>query len=176
MGFVLGLGLKALGFGKMLLGWIWDTICGIFKFAVEKPFQFLTIVLALGLVIAGCFAFNTKKELVATQGIVNEKVTFIKSQDKILKEYVKALEVEKTNHVKDIKKSNVAVSNIKQAADRALANAKAEGIKAGAKKQQYLDLANKYSTPNSSQVSDAQRIKNEEETNRAFIKDWRKAK
>lgn len=174
-GIVLGILLKGLGFGKMLLGWVWDAIKGIFKFAVERPFQFLTIAFAAALFVGGWYAINTTHKLSETQQIVDEKVKFIKQQDIRLNEYVVALDTEKQNHVKDIKKSNSAVDSIKKAADAALARAKAAGAQALKDKVKYDNLATSYGRANKSTGKPEDRIKREEATQDSFIKDWRKA-
>lgn len=175
MGVSLGIALKLLGFGKVLLGWFWDAVKGIFKFAVEKPFQFLTIALAFALLITGWYAYGTNQKLVATQKVVDEKVKFIKGQDKTIKEYVKALDVEKKNHVTDINRSNNAVASIKRTADQALARAQAAGQKALRDKTTFDQMAQDYGRANDSHKTPAERIKREQETNDSFIKDWRKA-
>ena len=84
LGIALEFLLKGLGFGKMVLGFLWDIIKGICGFAVEKPFQFLTIVLSLALVYAGWYGANTTRELTQTKKIVDEKVQFIEKQGKTL--------------------------------------------------------------------------------------------
>lgn len=173
-GIALGILLKGLGFGKLLLGWIWDTIKGIFKFAVEKPFQFLTIVLSIALIFAAWYGLSTKKVLTDTQKIVDEKVLFIKGQDKILKEYVKALDVEKKNHVASITRSNDAVTRMKKTADDALARAKKAGIEAKKDQHKYDTLAQNYGRVNPSTGKPEERIKREEATNDSFIKEWKK--
>lgn len=174
-GIALGILLKALGFGKLLLGWAWDAFKGICKFAIEKPFQFLTILLSLVLVWAGWYTIQTKQQLVETQKVVDEKVKYIKGQDIRLKEYVVALKTEKTNHVNDIKKSNTAVDSIKKAADAAYARAQAAGQKALKDKVKYDDLGRDYGRANISTGKPEERIKREEATNDSFIKEWRKA-
>lgn len=175
MGFALGILLKGLDFGKMLLGWIWDTLKGIFKFAVEKPFQFLTIILSLALIYAAWYGINTKRELIDTNKVVDEKVEFIKGQDIKIKEYVKALDVEKKNHVTSIKRSNDAVADMKRAADNALARANAAGQKALKDKAQFDQMGVDYGRVNDSRATPEQRIKREQETNDSFIKAWRDA-
>jgi len=172
---LLGLGLKLLGFGQTILSLIWDAIKGICKFAVKKPFQFFTIAFALGLMWAGWYGFQTKQELVKTQQVVQEKVEFIKGQDKTIKEYVGALDTEKKNHVSDIKKSNEAIDNLKKVADEALARAQAAGVKAQKAKAKYDQMAQDYGRANPSTGDPADRIKREEQTNDAFFKNWRKA-
>lgn len=174
-GIALGILLKGLGFGKILLGWFWDAVKGTFKFAIEKPFQFLTIILSIALIGAAWYGINTKKQLVHTQSIVDEKVLFIKGQDVRLKEYVTALDVEKKNHVNDIKKSNTAVDSIKKTADAALAKAQAAGREALKDKRKFDQLGVDYGRANDSKKSPAERIAREQDTNDSFIKDWKKA-
>jgi Skp family chaperone for outer membrane proteins len=176
MGIALSILLKGLGFGKMLLGFAWDVIKGIFKFAVAKPFQFLTIVLSLALIYAGWYAYGTNQELVETRKIVEEKILFIKGQDKILKEYVQALDTEKKNHQTSIKRSNEAVADLKKAADRALANAQAAGRRAEKDKAKFEQLGRDYGRANDHTKPAQERIDREQATNDEFIKDWRKAK
>jgi hypothetical protein len=175
VGIALSILLKGLDFGKVLLGWIWDIVKGIFKFAFEKPFQFLTIVLSLALLIAGWYGISTTRELSESQKIVEEKVTFIKGQDIKIKEYVKALDVEKKNHVASIDRSNKAVSNLKKAADEALARANAAGRQAIKDKAQFDQLGRDYGRANNSKAAPAERIKREEATNDSFITEWKKA-
>lgn len=172
----LGIGLKLLGFGKVILGFLGDAIASIFKFALEKPFQFLTISLSIALVCAGWYGFQTKQELTETQTVVKEKVQFIEKQGVTIKEYVKALDTEKKNHVNDIKKSNIAVESLKKAADEALARAQAAGREIEKDKVKYQALATKYSQANSSAGTADDRIKREEQTTDSFLNDWRKAK
>lgn len=167
--------LKGFGFGKMLLGWVWDIIKGIASFAMAKPFQFLTIALSLALIGAAWYGFNTKKQLVETQQIVEEKVLFIKGQDRVLKQYVTALKVEKQNHVASVNRSNEAVARLKRVADDALAKAKAAGQAAKRDQQRYNDLAEQFGRANSSQGTPEERIEREEQTNDAFIGEWKKA-
>lgn len=174
MGFM-AIGLKLLGFGKVLLGFVLDMLKGIFKFASEKPFQFLTIALAAALLITGWFAYGTSQKLTATQKIVDEKVLFIKGQDKTIKEYVKALDTEKQNHVTDIKRSNDAVANIKKTADAALARAQAAGQQALRDKAKFDQMGTVYGRTNPSTGKPQDRIKREEATNDSFIKEWKKA-
>lgn len=173
-GIALGILLKGLGFGKLLLGWIWDAIKGIVAFAVAKPFQFLTIVLSIALMIAAWYGINTSNKLVETQRIVDEKVLFIKGQDKILKEYVKALDTEKKNHVASITRSNDAVSKLKRTADDALARAQAAGRAAKKDQQKYDALAQDFGRANPSTGRPEERISREQATNDAFIKEWKK--
>lgn len=176
MSIIISILLKGLGLGKVLLGWIWDTVKGICKFAVAKPFQFLTIVLSMALIWAGWYGVNTNQELTDTRKIVDEKVLFIKGQDKTIKEYVQALDTEKKNHVASIEKSNSAVASLKRAADKALADAQAAARKAAQDKVKFDKLATDYGRANDSSKPAAERIKREELTNDEFIKDWRKAK
>lgn len=176
MGVIAGIGLKLLSFGKLLLEFILEILKSIFKFALAKPFQFLTIVLSLTLLWAGWYTIQTRAELIQTRHIVDEKVTFIKGQDKVIKEYVTALDTEKKNHVASIKRSNQAVENLKKTADAALARAQAAGIKAAAEKTKYDRLGESYGRTNPSTGKPADRIKREEATNDSFIEEWKKAK
>lgn len=176
MGVLFGLGLKLLGFGKLILGFILEILKVIFKFALEKPFQFLTIVLSLALLWAGWYSYRTNAELVRTQKVVEEKVTFIKGQNKTIKEYVKALDTEKKNHVASVKRSNDAVASLKRTADQALARAQAAGQHALKDKAQYDQMGVIYGRTNPSTGKAEDRIKREEATNDSFIKEWRKAK
>lgn len=176
MGLILGLGSSLLGYGKVLLSWLLDMIKVIFQFALNKPFQFLTIVLAAMLLWAGWYAVDTKQQLVETQKIVEDKVTYIKGQDKVLKEYVKSLEIEKTNHVRDITRSNSAVANIKKTADAALARAQAAGQAARKDQAKFDKMGADYGRSNVSTGKPEERIKREEATNDSFIKEWRKIK
>lgn len=175
VGIALGILLKGLGFGKMLLGWLWDVVKGVCKFAVDKPFQFLVIILSVALVWAGWYAYGTKTELAETKKIVDEKVLFIKGQDKVLKEYVTALSTEKKNHVTDIKRGNEAVNSLKKTADAALAKAQAAGREALKEKAQFDKMGVDYGRANNSKAPAAERIVREQETNDSFIKDWKKA-
>lgn len=171
----LGILLKILGFGKILLGFAWDAIKGIFKFASEKPFQFLTIALAAALLITGWFAYGTSQKLTATQKIVDEKVLFIEGQNKTIKEYVKALDVEKKNHVSDIRRGNDAVASIKKSADAALARAQEAAREALKDKAKFDKLGSDYGRSNPSTGKPQDRIKREEATNDSFIKEWKKS-
>ena len=173
-GIALSILLKGLGFGKLLLGWIWDAIKGICSFAIAKPFQFLTIVLSIALIIAAWYGINTNKKLIETQRIVDEKVLFIEGQDKVLKEYVKALDTEKKNHVASIARNNDAVSRLKRTADDALARAQAAGQAARKDQQRYDTLAEDFGRVNPSTGRPEERIAREEATNDAFIKEWKK--
>lgn len=175
LGIALEFLLKGLGFGKMVLGILWDIIKGIFGFAVEKPFQFLTIVLSLALVYAGWYGANTTRELTQTKKIVDEKVQFIEKQGKTITEYTTALDKEKKNHVADIKKSNNAVDSLKKAADQA--KARAEAAAQAVKKDQvkFDKLAGDYGRYNPSTGKPQDRIKREEATNDSFIKAWKEA-
>jgi tRNA (Thr-GGU) A37 N-methylase len=175
LGLALSFLLKGFGFGKMLLGWVWDFIKGVASFAMAKPFQFLTIVLSLALIGAAWYGFNTKKELVETQQIVEEKVLFIKGQDRVLKEYVTALKVEKQNHVASINRSNEAVARLKRVADNALARAQAAGVAAKKDQQRYNELAEQFGRINPSSGAPEERIEREERTNDEFIGEWKKA-
>lgn len=173
-GLLLGILFKGLGFGKLILTWVWDIIKGIASFAIAKPFQFLTIALSLALIFAAWYGLSTKKELVATQAIVEEKVLFIQGQDKILKEYVTALKVEKQNHVASITRSNEAVAKLKKVADEALAKAQAAGRAAKKDQQRYQELAEEFGRSNPSTGLPEDRIAREEQTNDAFINEWKK--
>lgn len=172
---LLGFGLKLLGFGQLVLGFILDIVKAIFQFALAKPFQFLTILLSLTLLWAGWYGYNVKQDLVATQKVVEEKVTFIKGQDKTIKEYVKALDTEKQNHVVDIKRSNDAVASIKRSADAALARAQKAGQEAKREQVKYDKLGSDYGRTNPSSGKPQDRIKREEATNDSFIKAWKEA-
>ena len=174
-GIALGILLKCLGFGKMLMGWFWDAVKGICRFATNKPFQFLVIVLSMALCYAGWYAASQHKQLDDTRKIVDEKVLFIKGQDKILKEYIQDLNIEKKNHVSDIRKSNDAVAGIKHAADAALARAQAAGRQALKDKVKFDNLATVYGRSNVSTGTADERIKREQATNDSFIKEWKKA-
>lgn len=176
MAFGLGLLFKLLGWGKMLLGLIRDIIKGIIKFAIEKPFQFLTVALFIALLFTIWWANGIHKDLVETRKIIETKTKFIKEQNIVLKQYVKTLEVEKKNHVADIQASNKAVANLKKTADDALARTQAEAKKVAVKQAQYRDLAVKYATSNPSDGTAEVRIKREEQTTDQFIDDWKKAK
>jgi len=175
MGVLLGLGLKLLGFGKVLLGFVLEVVKAIFRFALAKPFQFLTIILSLTLLWAGWYSYQTQQELVKTQKIVEQKVTFIKGQDVKIKEYVKALDTEKQNHVSDIKRSNDAVASLKKAGDAALARAQAAGRAAAKDQVKYDQMGQVYGRTNSSTGKPEDRIKREEATNDSFIGEWKKA-
>lgn len=174
MGAILGFGLNLLGYGKLLLGFFLDIVKAIFKFALEKPLQFLAILLSLALLWAGWYAYQTKTALTATQKIVEEKVTYIKGQDIRMKEYVKALDTEKKNHVNDIKRGNEAVASVKKSADAALARAQKAGVEAKKEQVKFDKLASDYGRSNPSSGKAADRIKREEATNDSFIKEWKK--
>jgi len=174
MGFLLGIGSSILGFGKLLFGWILNILLAIFKFALAKPFQFMTILLALTLLWVGWYCVQTKQELVESQKIVEEKVTFIKGQDQVLKQYVAALNVEKTNHVNDIKRGNDAVASVKRTADAALARAQAAGREAKKDQVKFDQLGADYGRVNPSTGKPEVRIKREEATNDSFITEWKK--
>jgi hypothetical protein len=175
MGLFLGIALKALGFGKLLLTLLFEFIKGIVKFAVKYPFQFLTLFLSAVLVFLGWYAVATHNELEQVRIVVKNKETFIKEQGETLKVYVKALEKEKVLHHKTIETNNKAVANLKKVADKAQANARKEAAKVEAKRQEYLTLAAKYKAANPSTGTPQERINREEETTDQFIKDWRKA-
>lgn len=173
MGFLLG----ALGFGKAILEAIFAFLKGIAEFAGKYPFQFLTIVFALGLMGTGWWGFNQKQALIATQKIVEEKVAFITGQNKVITQYVTALKVEKANHVADIKKQNDSILSIKQAADKLQQKAQAAAAQHAKDKAKYDDLATKYDKANTVIKDNPQlRIDNEEKTNNQFFKDWKAAK
>lgn len=174
MGAISGYGLLLLGYGKLLLGYIFDFVKAIFKFATEKPLQFLAIALSLALLWAGWYGYQTKTQLTATQKIVEEKVTFIKGQDIRMKEYVKALDTEKKNHVNDIKRGNNAVADLKKTADAALARAQKAGAEAKKEQVKFDKLGSDYGRSNPSTGKAADRIKREEATNDSFIKEWKK--
>jgi hypothetical protein len=176
MSLLIGILLKGLGFGKILLGWAWEAIKGIVSFAVEKPFQFLTVALSAALVIAGWYGLNKNEELEKTKTIVNEKVEFIKGQDKILTEYKETVKVQKETLIKTVTSHNNEVSRMKKTADAALARAKAAGLQAERKAQTYKSLAEKYKTAGDSDLPDNVRIIREQDTTDNFIADWRKAK
>jgi hypothetical protein len=169
------LGLKLLGFGKTLLGWLLGLLKGILDFAFKKPFQFLTIALALALLWCGWYGVSTKRELVETQKVVEEKTKYIKGQQVTITQYVKALDVEKKNHIRDIRKSNDAVDGLRKAADKALAKAQAAGREALKDKRKFDQLGDDYGRANPSTGTAEQRILREQATNDSFIKDWRKA-
>jgi hypothetical protein len=171
---ILGILLKGLGFTKLIFEWIWQTISGIIKFAIAKPLQFLVIILSMALVWSGWYAYGTKRDLAATQAVVEEKVSFIKGQDIRLKEYVKALDVEKKNHVESIQKTNQAVASLKKTADAALARAQAAGRAAKKDQAKYDQLGKDYGRVNTSSGTAEQRIQREQETNDSFIEEWKK--
>lgn len=175
MGIVLGILLKGLGFGKSILGWAWDAIKGIFKFAVEKPLQFLTIALSVALVFAGWYGFSKNEELVQTKIIIQQKTEFIKGQTKILTEYQQTVKIQKQTLIKTVNSHNSEVARIKKTADAALARAKAAGIAAERKAQRYQDMANKYKIIGDSSLPDKERIELEQKMTDEFIEDWRKA-
>ena len=173
-GIAMGILLKGLGFGKLVLGLLWNVLKGILEFAAAKPFQFLTIILSIALIWAGWYGVSTKQELVRTQKIVDEKVEFIEKQDKSLKDYTEKLETEKKNHVADIKKSNKAVDSLKKAADQAYARAQVAAQEAKKDQSKYDKLGSDYGRTNPSTGKPQDRIKREEATNDSFIKEWKK--
>ncbi len=174
MGILLSILLKTLGFGKLVMTWIWDAIKGIAKFAWNCPFQFLTLLLSIGLGFLGWYAVATYNILEETRVIVKEKEVFIKQQDAALKQYVKALDTEKTQHRKTIATNNRAIADLKRIADQALASARREAAKVEAKRLEYLALAAKYRAANPSTGTADERIDREQKTTDEFIKDWRK--
>jgi len=174
VGIALSILLKGLGFGKLLLDGLWKAIQGLFKFAVEKPFQFLTLTLSLGLALLGWYAVATNKELEEVRLVVVTKDKVIREQGETLTKYVKALDVEKKSHVKTIETNNKAVASIKKMADSALAKAKKEAAKVEAVRQDYLTIAARYKNANPSTGSADDRIKREEATNNEFFKEWSK--
>lgn len=174
MGAISGYGLVLLAYCKLLLSRFQAAIKAVIKFALEKPLQFLAILLSLALLWAGWYGYQTKTQLTATQKIVEEKVTFIKGQDIRMKEYVKALDTEKKNHVNDIKRGNDAVAGLKRTADAALARAQRAGEEARKDQVKFDKLGSDYGRSNPSTGKAADRIKREEATNDSFIKEWKK--
>lgn len=167
--------LGALGFGKAILEAIFAFLKGIAEFAGKYPFQFLTIVFALGLLGTGWWGFNQKQALIATQKIVEEKVAFIAGQDKIITQYVTALKVEKQNHVTDIKKQNDSILSIKAAADKLQQQAQAAAAQHKKDMDAYKALATRYAGSNPSTGTPEDRIVREQKTNDQFFKDWKGA-
>jgi len=175
MGFLLGILLKGLDFGKMLLGWIWDLLKGIAAFAMAKPWQFATIVLALLLALALWSRAGIQGELETANLTIKDKTAFIEEQDKSLKLYVKALDTEKKNHSASIARSNDAVADLKKTADRALANAQEAKRKAKAEQKRFEEIAEIFGLSNVTTGTAEERIDREQKTNDDFIEAWRKA-
>lgn len=177
---MLGIGLKLLGIGKAIIGWILGIIQAIFNFCKSHPLMALAILIDV-ILIYGCVwgyaqhrdSLDKDVKITALHKTVKEKDSLIEKLYKRIDEYVEALKESQEKHVATIKRNNAAVDHIKEAADEQLAAAQREAVKNRHQRDQYFQLAEKYRSALNQGGTPEERIAREEQINQDFIREFK---
>ena len=180
---MLGIALKLLGIGKAILGWFLGIIQQGFEWAQNHPLLALAIVVDVAL-LAGCWwgygqhRDSQAKSVTITQlqGEVKQKDSLIDQLYERIKEYAAALEQTEAAREADIKQHNEAVDSIKKAADQQIADAQRKAAETKKERDAYFLLSQKYRQAITKGGTPEQRIANEEQLNREFIRDMQGVK
>lgn len=179
----LAIGLKLLGIGKTIFGFILAVIKWIADFAQKHPLLFIAICIDLVL-LYGCYwgykqhnlAEDRQVKITELKREIKDKDSTIELLYKRVKEYAKALQDSQNGRVRDIQEHNKAVENLRRVADEQIRKAQEEAARTRAQRDAYMKLSEKYRNPGPNCGTPEQRIACEQKINREFIQDIQKVK
>lgn len=179
----MGILLSLLGVGKSILGFGLGLFKALLDWAGRHPLLALAIAVDI-ILLCGCFwgvrqhvtLEKRDAQIVQLQGTIKQDNSLIQTLYQRIKEYTAAIAQRDETLRETIDDNNKAVERLKKAADAQLAAAQKQAEKSKRERDYYAGLVSKYQKPGRNCGTADARIACEEQLNRQFITDFKKAR